>query len=46
MVLAEQAFDRPDSHADGQVLGVAVENRDLHPGESTNVFVILRGAGR
>jgi conjugal transfer pilus assembly protein TraK len=46
MVLAEQAFDRPDSHADGQVLGVAVENRDLHPGESTNVFVILRGSAR
>jgi conjugal transfer pilus assembly protein TraK len=54
MALAEQAFDRPDIrfdgqadiHADGQVIGVAVEKRDLRPGESTNVFVILRGNAR
>jgi conjugal transfer pilus assembly protein TraK len=54
MTLAEQAFDRPDIHAespadihaDGQVIGVAVEKRELRPGESTNVFVILRGSSR
>ena len=46
MVLAEQEFDRPDSRAGGQVLGVAVENRQLRPGESTNVFVIRRGGER
>ena len=43
MVLAEQEFDRPDSKAGGQVVGVAVENHNLRPGESTNVFVIRRG---
>lgn len=42
MVLAEQEFDRPDSPTDGQVLGVAVENHNLRPGETTNVFVIRR----
>ena len=46
MVLAEQEFDRPDSRTGGQVLGVAVENRQLRPGESTNVFVIRRGGER
>jgi conjugal transfer pilus assembly protein TraK len=50
MALAEQAFDRPDirfdGQADGQVIGVAVETRELRPGESTNVFVILRGSAR
>ena len=46
MVLAEQEFDRPDSRADGQVIGVAVENHQLRPGESTNVFVIRRGGER
>ena len=46
MMLAEQEFDRPDSRAGGQVLGVAVENRQLRPGESTNVFVIRRGGER
>jgi conjugal transfer pilus assembly protein TraK len=46
MVLAEQEFDRPDSKPGGQVLGVAVENHNLRPGESTNVFVIRRGGER
>lgn len=46
MVLAEQEFDRPDSKTGGQVLGVAVENHNLRPGESTNVFVIRRGGER
>nr|WP_297383303.1 type-F conjugative transfer system secretin TraK [uncultured Roseateles sp.] len=46
MVLAEQEFDRPDSRSGGQVLGVAVENHNLRPGESTNVFVIRRGGER
>jgi conjugal transfer pilus assembly protein TraK len=46
MVLAEQEFDREDSAAGGQVVGVAVENHNLRPGESTNVFVIRRGGAR
>ena len=46
MVLAEQEFDRPDSRADGQVIGVAVENHQLRPGESTNEIVIRRGGER
>ncbi len=46
MVLAEQEFDRPDSKTGGQVVGVAVENHNLRPGESTNVFVIRRGGER
>jgi len=46
MVLAEQEFDREDSPAGGQVVGVAVENHNLRPGESTNVFVIRRGGER
>jgi conjugal transfer pilus assembly protein TraK len=46
MVLAEQEFDRPDSRTGGQVIGVAVENHQLRPGESTNVFVIRRGGER
>ena len=46
MVLAEQEFDRDDSTAGGQVVGVAVENHNLRPGESTNVFVIRRGGAR
>ena len=46
MVLAEQEFDRPDSRAGGQVVGVAVENHNLRPGETTNVFVIRRGGER
>jgi conjugal transfer pilus assembly protein TraK len=36
MVLAEQEFDRDGA----QVMGVAIENHNLQPGESTNVFVI------
>ena len=43
MVLSEQEFDRPDSKEGGQVLGVAVENHNLLPGETTQVFVIRRG---
>jgi conjugal transfer pilus assembly protein TraK len=46
MVLAEQEFDRPDSKAGGQVLGVAIEHHNLRPGETTNVFVIRRGGER
>jgi conjugal transfer pilus assembly protein TraK len=46
MVLAEQEFDRPDSKASGQVLGVAVEHHQLRPGESTSVYVIRRGGER
>lgn len=38
IVLADTEFDREG------VLGVSVENRDLGPGESTNVFVIRRGS--
>jgi conjugal transfer pilus assembly protein TraK len=43
MVLSEQEFDRPDSKEGGQVLGVSVENHNLRPGETTQVFVIRRG---
>ena len=43
MLLAEQVFDRPDSQTSGQVVGVAVENHSLLPGETTHVFVIRRG---
>ena len=46
MVLAEQEFDRPDSKTGGQVVGVAIENHNPRPGESTNVFVIRRGGER
>ena len=46
MVLAEQEFDRPDSKAGGQVLGVAIEHHQLRPGESTSVYVIRRGGER
>jgi conjugal transfer pilus assembly protein TraK len=42
MVLAEQEFDREE----GNVAGVAIENHNLKPGETTNVFVIRRGSGR
>jgi conjugal transfer pilus assembly protein TraK len=40
MVLAEQEFDR----ADGTVLGVAIENLNLRPGESTSIYVIRIGS--
>ena len=36
MPLAEQEFDR----ADGDVVGVAIDNLHLDPGESTNVYVL------
>jgi len=39
MVLAEQEFDRPESH----VVGVAIENMNLRPGQNTFVYVIRRG---
>lgn len=39
MVLAEQEFDRDD----GTVLGVSIENHNLRPGETTNVYVIRTG---
>ena len=42
MVLAEQEFDREG----GGVVGVAVENHNLRPGETTSVFVIRRGGER
>lgn len=40
MVLAEQEFDRPD----GGVIGVAIENLNLRPGDSTSVYVIRSGS--
>jgi conjugal transfer pilus assembly protein TraK len=40
MVLAEQEFDR----ADGGVVGVAIDNLNLRPGESTSVYVIRLGS--
>lgn len=40
MVLTEQEFDR----ADGGVVGVAIENLNLRPGESTSVYVIRLGS--
>lgn len=46
MVLAEQEFDRPDSHAGGEIAGVAIEHHNLRPGESTSVYVIRRGGER
>jgi conjugal transfer pilus assembly protein TraK len=46
MVLAEQEFDRPDTNDGGQVLGVAIDNHNLRPGESTSVYVIRRGGTR
>jgi conjugal transfer pilus assembly protein TraK len=46
IVLAEQEFDRDDGPSGGQVVGVSVENHNLRPGESTNVFVIRRGGAR
>lgn len=39
MVLAEQEFDREH----GSVVGIAVEQHNLRPGESTSVYVIRRG---
>jgi conjugal transfer pilus assembly protein TraK len=46
MVLSEQEFDRPDSATRGEVTGVAIEQHNLRPGESTSVYVIRRGGGR
>lgn len=40
MVLAEQEFDRED----GSVLAVSIENHNLRPGDSTNVYVIRSGS--
>lgn len=45
MVLAEQEFDHEDGQGGG-VAGVAIENHNLKPGETTNVFVIRRGSER
>ena len=42
MVLAEQEFDRES----GNVAGVAIENHNLRPNESTSVYVIRRGGAR
>jgi len=45
MVLAEQEFDQDDEAAAqsaGQIVGVAVENHNLLPGQSTNVFILRR----
>ena len=46
MVLAEQEFDRPDSRGGGEVTGVAIEQHNLRPGETTSVYVIRRGGTR
>ena len=40
MTLAEQEFDR----ADGDVVGVAIDNFHLDPGESTSVYVLRMGS--
>lgn len=40
MVLAEQEFDREQ----GGVLAVSIENHNLRPGDSTNVYVIRQGS--
>lgn len=40
MVLAEQEFDRPE----GGVVGIAIENLNLRPGDSTSVYVIRLGS--
>jgi conjugal transfer pilus assembly protein TraK len=40
MVLAEQEFDRPE----GGVIGVAIENLNLRPGDSTSIYVIRSGS--
>jgi conjugal transfer pilus assembly protein TraK len=42
MVLAEQEFDREGA----QVMGVSIENHNLQPGVTTNVFVIRQEATR
>ena len=39
MILAEQEFDREL----GSVVGIAVEQHNLRPGENTSVYVIRRG---
>ncbi len=46
MVLAEQEFDRADSATGGEVAGVAIEQHNLRPGETTGVYVIRRGGVR
>ncbi|UEC01773.1 type-F conjugative transfer system secretin TraK [Burkholderia vietnamiensis] len=46
MVLAEQEFDRPGNSSQGEVSGVAIEQHNLLPGQSTNVYVIRRGGAR
>ena len=46
MVLAEQEFDRQTSDISGTVAGVAIENHNLRPNESTSVYVIRRGGAR
>lgn len=40
MVLAEQEFDR----SEGGVIGVAIDNLNLRPGDSTSVYVIRSGS--
>jgi conjugal transfer pilus assembly protein TraK len=40
MVLAEQEFDRPEGH----IVGVAIENMNLRPGDSTIVYVLRLGS--
>ncbi|WP_406625172.1 type-F conjugative transfer system secretin TraK [Acidovorax sp. SDU_ACID1] len=46
MVLAEQEFDRPGNTAQGEISGIAIEQHNLRPGESTSVYVIRRGGVR
>jgi conjugal transfer pilus assembly protein TraK len=41
MVLAEQEFDRES----GNVVGVAIDNLNLLPGDSTNVYIVRTGSG-
>ena len=36
----------PDTNDGGQVLGVAIDNHNLRPGETTSIYVIRRGGTR
>ena len=40
MVLAEQEFDR----AEGNVVAISIENLNLRPGDSTNIYIIRTGS--
>lgn len=46
LVLSEQFFDRSDEATGTEMTGVAIDRHHLRPGESTQVYVIRRGAPR